>query len=190
MIAQDEYDWIYYRIYAQPKVENWYSLLLREVVNSFISKNEKLIESFFFFMYHHQYGVAPYDGKEAEEPQFEKGDEVWFIRLRVLVHKENLQELEEDLLTFIEKSKIAITKEKCKYDELADLGDRFGKERVKEVRNYLNSICILSLSLLEDERDAEYNEKIAGLIHLASNVLEYSTNVPCPRCGLTLILQP
>ena len=83
-------DWLYYRIYAKT-VENWYPNILREIVQPFISENEKQIESFFFFKYHMQYGIHE-DVEKTCEQKFKKGDWVSFIRLRVLTEEKNISD--------------------------------------------------------------------------------------------------
>ena len=146
-------DWLYYRIYAKPS-QDWYSNLLREVVRPFIQQNEKLIDSFFFFEYHHNYGVPPYEsGIEAKEPKFKKGDEVWFIPLRVLVEQENLEALDNSLINYMNNSKTILDKEKCTFDEKADLGGRFGETRRELVRKYLEYASRITLSLLDEPKD-------------------------------------
>jgi hypothetical protein len=174
-------DWLYYRIYAKPS-QGWYSNLLREVVRPFIQKNEKLIDSFFFFEYHHNYGVPPYDSEiEAKEPKFKKGDEVWFIRLRVLAEQENLKALDDNLIKYMDNSQTILDKEKCSFDEKADLGGRFGETRIELVRKYLEYASRITLSLLDERKDKAYFDKISGLIHLPSNMLEYA--IICQKCG-------
>lgn len=80
--------------------------------------------------------------------------------------------------------------EKCVYDELADIGDRFGRERVEIVRKYLEMACRVCLSLLEETRNANLINKINGLIHLPSNILEYQIRFPCPNCGAEIVFSP
>jgi hypothetical protein len=172
-------DWLYYRIYAKPSQE-WYFDLLTEIVRPFIQENEKIIDSFFFFKYHHPYGEPPYDGIEANQPKFKKGDEVWFIRLRVLTEQENLEDLEHSLIKYMKNSKTLLDKEKCAYDEKADLGGRFGEIRRELVRKYLEYASRITLSLLDEPKDQAYLEKLGGLIHLPSNMLGYA--VICPKC--------
>lgn len=174
-------DWLYYRIYARP-IQEWYHNLLKEIVRPLISENEQLIDSFFFFRYHHGYGVKPWDGIEAKEPKFKEGEEVWFIRLRVLTEEENLKALEEKLNGFIIRSPTALEFEPCIYNEKADLGERFGKSRVELVRKYLEYASRLTLSLLDEPKDEKYFEKLSGLIHLPSNMWMFAKNVKCPRC--------
>jgi hypothetical protein len=58
--------------------------------------------------------------------------------------------------------------EKCVYDVLADIGDRFGIGRVKTVTKYLEVTVRVCLSLLEETRDADHkhtqNPKLISLI--------------------------
>jgi len=178
-------DWIYYKIYAK-EVNDWYPRLLKEIVQPFISKNEEVIDSFFFLKYHLQYGVHETLEKACEQ-KFNIGDVVNFIRLRVLAKQENISNLEEKLLKLVRASPTVIETEKCKYDELADLGNRFGKQRVEKVRKYLEYTCRIRLSLLEEPRDFQ---KISGLIHLPSNILEYMVEIQCPKCGQKRLFQP
>ena len=186
----EEKDWIYYRIYSKPDLDDWYPRLLKEVVKPFVSQNEEYIDSFFFLKYHHHYAVRPYDEIETDDPMFRQGEIVWFIRFRVLTQKKNITNLEDELMTLIKKSPTVLANEKCKYNEIEDLGNRFGKQRVKEVRKYLEYACRLSLSLLGENRDQKYSEKISGLIHCPSNILEYHVMIPCPRCGQVIRFQP
>ena len=179
-------DWLYYRIYAKPS-QDWNHNLLMEVVRPFIQENEKLIGSFFFFKYHHNYGVPPYEsGMEAKQPKFRKGDEVWFIRLRVLAEQKNLRALDYSLTKYMDKSKTILDKEKCTFDEKADLGGKFGETRRELVRKYLEYASRITLSLLDETKDQEYLNKLGGLIHLPSNMLEYA--IICPKCGNTIPL--
>ncbi|MDH5770164.1 MAG: hypothetical protein OEZ25_02595 [Candidatus Bathyarchaeota archaeon] len=171
-------DWLYYRIYAEPH-QKWYHDLLEEVVKPFISENEKMIESFFFFHYHHPYGVKPWDEIEAHEPKFKQGEEVWFIRLRVLAEKSNLKTLEESLNKFIGTSKTAFEHEKCTYNEKGDLGGRFGEVRREFVRKYLEYASKIALSLLDEPRDQKYFEKVMGLMHLPANMFEFNILISC-----------
>ena len=179
--------WLYYRIYAKP-VKNWYNILLTEVVEPFVLKYDSLIESFFFFKYHHRYGVPPYDGLEAKVPKFNVGDEVWFIRFRLLLEEENLEELDESLNELMDISNIVIERELCEYDETRDLGGRFGESRQVLVRKYLEYASKITLSLLNEKKDDEYFKKISGLIHLPSNMLEYVLVSKCPQCGYEYII--
>lgn len=174
-------DWLYYRIYARP-VQEWYHNLLKEVVRPFISDNEDLIDSFFFFRYHHGYGVKPYDEIEAEEPKFKQGEEVWFIRLRVLAEKKNLKHLEESLNKYIDDSPTALEREPCTFNEKADLGGRFGETRLELVRKYLEYASRITLSLLDEPKDEEYFKKLSGIIHLPSNMLMFALIIDCPKC--------
>lgn len=179
-------DWLYYRIYAKP-FQDWYSNLLKEVVRPFIQKNEKLIDSFFFFQYHHKYGIPPYESEiEAKEQKFKKGDEVWFIRLRVLAEQENLKILNDSLNKYMDKSQTILDKEKCSYNEKADLGGRFGETRIELIHKYLEYASRITLSLLDEPKDKAYLEKISGLIHLPSNMLDYA--IICPKCGKVIQL--
>ena len=178
-------DWIYYKIYAK-EVNDWYPRLLKEIVQPFISKNEEVIESFFFFKYHFRYGIDEKVEKACEQ-KFKVGELVSFIRLRVLAEQENIENLEDGLLKLIEASPTVLETEKCKYDEMADLGNRFGKQRVEQVRKYLEYACRICLSLLEEPRDFQ---KISGLIHLPSNILEYIVELQCPKCGQKRPFQP
>jgi len=172
-------DWLYYRIYAKP-IEEWYHKLLKEIVKPFISKNEKIIYSFFFFHYQHPYGIKPWDEKiEAYEPKFKQGEYVCFIRLRVLAEQKNINTLEENLNRFIDTSPTAIEREKCPFDEKADLGGRFGEIRRILVRNYLEYASRLTLSLLDEPKDKEYYDKITGLIHLPANMLDFNITISC-----------
>jgi len=93
-------------------------------------------------------------------------------------------------LKLIEACQIVLEKEKCKYDEMADLGNRFGRERVELVRKYLEYACRISLSLLGELRDDDYFDKISGLIHLPSNILEYRVRLRCSQCGQEFDFQP
>lgn len=182
-------DWLYYRIYAKPSQE-WYYDLLREVVRPFILENDKLIDSFFFFYYNHLYGVPPYEGGiEAKEPKFKKGDEVWFIRLRVLAEQEHLKTLDDSLIKYIDNSTAALEKEKCIFDEKADLGSRFGETRRELVRKYLEYASRITLSLLDEPKDKTYYDKLSGLIHLPSNMLKYAIVVRCPKCKNEVTIQ-
>ncbi len=173
-------DWLYYRIYARPSQE-WYYDLLKEVVRLFIQENEKLIDSFFFLHYCHPYGVAPYDGIEAKEPKFKEGEEVMFIRLRVLSEQEYLKTLDDSLNKYIDNCIQAFEREKCIYDEKGDLGGRFGETRRELVRKYLEYASRITLSLLDEPKDKAHYEKIGGLIHLPSNMLE--DGIKCPYCN-------
>jgi len=152
-------------------------------VEPFVLKYDSLIESFFFFKYHHPYGVPPYDGLEAKEPKFNVGDEVWFIRFRLLSEEENLVELDTRLNELMDKSNLVIERELCVYDETRDLGGRFGESRQVLVRKYLEYSSRITLSLLNEKKDNEYYKKISGLIHLPSNMLEYALVSKCPQCG-------
>lgn len=181
-------DWLYYKIYAKP-INDWYPRLLKEVVQPFISNNEKSIDSFFFFKYRMQYGIHETLEKGCEQ-KFKVGEWVNFIRLRVLAQQEIISNLENELLKLIKASPTVLETEKCKYDEVADLGNRFGKQRVEKVRKYLEYACRISLSLLAEPRDANYFEKIGGLIHLPSNILEYRVKIRCPKCGHEISFQP
>lgn len=136
-----------------------------------------------------QYGIHESLEKECEQ-KFKVGDWVSFIRLRVLTEQENISNLESKLLKLIKASPTVLETEKCKYDEIGDLGNRFGKQRVEEVRKYLEHACRISLSLLEESRDADYYKKIGGLIHLPSNILEYGAKISCPKCGQEIIFHP
>jgi hypothetical protein len=183
-------DWLYYRIYAKP-VGNWYQDLLKEIVRPFISSNEKQIKSFFFLKYNLQYGIN--EGMENVCEQKMKaniGEWISFIRLRVLTEHENISDLEAKLLKLVKACQTVLEKEKCTYDEVADLGNRFGKERVEIVRKYLECACRVSLSLLEETRDENYFKKISGIIHLPSNILEYRVGIRCPNCGQVSDFQP
>ena len=181
--------WLYYKIYAK-EVNGWYQNLLREIVQPLISENEKAIESFFFFKYHFQYGI--HEGIESTcEQKFKKGDLVSFIRLRILAEEKDISELETKLLSFVKASPTVLETEKCVYDELADIGNRFGRERVEVVRKYLEMTCRVALSLLVETRDEDYfKNKISGLIHLPSNILEYRIGLRCPQCGKEFPFQP
>lgn len=139
-----------------------------------------LIDSFFFLKYHHQYATAPYDGIEAKEPKFKKGDEVWFIRLRVLAEQEHLSALDDSLIKYVDKSTTSREKEKCTYDEKADFGGRFGEPRRELVRKYLEYASRITLSLLDEPKDKKYYNNIGGLIHLPSNMLDCV--IKCPKC--------
>lgn len=183
-------EWLYYKIYAK-SIENWYQNLLREIVQPFVSENEKQIKSFFFFKYYFQYGIGEGIENTCEQKlKVNRGDEISFIRLRVLSEQENISDLETNLLKLIDGCQSVLEKEKCTYDEMADLGNRFGKERVEVVRKYLESACRVSLSLLGETRDENYFKKISGLIHLPSNVLEYRVIIPCSQCGQKFLFQP
>jgi hypothetical protein len=183
-------DWLYYKIYARP-IENWYQNLLREIVLPFISENEKQIESFFFLKYHFRFEIDEGIENTCEQRiRANRGDLISFIRFRVLTEQENILDLEEKLLKLIEACQTVLEKEKCTYDEMADLGNRFGKERFELVRKYLEYACRISLSLLEEQRDANYFNKISGLIHLPSNILEHRVRFPCPHCGQEVDFQP
>jgi len=174
-------DWLYYRIYVRPHFNDWYPRLLREVVQPFISKNEKSIDSFFFFMYHMQYGI--HEGLEKGcEHRFKVGEWVSFIRLRVWAEQENISNLEGELLKFIKMSPTVLETEKCTYNEKEDLGGRFGETRRELVRKYLEYASRITLSLLDEPRDEKYYDKIGGLIHLSSNMLNYCIVVTCPNC--------
>lgn len=175
-------DWLYYRIYAKP-VDDWYSKLLKEVVKPFVSENETMIDSFFFLHYHHPYGVKPYDNVEAKEPKFKVGDEVWFIRLRILAEKTDIPVLETNFKRIISKSQTVLEIEECSYNEKADLGVRFGEERRELVRKYLEYASRITLSLLDQPRNQEYQKKLSGLIHLPSNMLEFAVVIKCEKCG-------
>ena len=182
-------DWLYYKIYAK-EVKNWYQNLLKEIVHPLISENEKMIESFFFTKYHMQYGIHEKIEKTCEQ-KFKKGDLVSFIRLRVLAEKQNIPDLEKNLLNFVKASPTVLETEKCTYNELADLGNRFGIERVEIVRKYLESASKVALSLLVETRDENYfKNKISGLIHLPSNILEYRVGLRCPQCDKEFPFQP
>lgn len=176
-------DWLYYRIYARPSQE-WYFDLLREVVRPFIQENEKLIDSFFFFHYHHQYATPPYDGVEAKEPKFKKGEEVWFIRLRVLAEQNNLKTLDKSLNKYMDNSKIVSEREKCVYDEKGDLGGRFGETRRELVRKYLEYASRITLSLLDEPKDQSaraHHDRTAK-----RTVTLYMDERICPQCGRVL----
>ena len=182
--------WLYYKIYAKP-VENWYQDLLREIVQPFIAENEKAIESFFFFKYHFRYGIDEGIENTCEQKVTpNRGDLVSFVRLRVLSEQENIAELEATLLRRIDACQTVLEKEKCRYDEMADIGNRFGRERVEIVRKYLESACRVCLSLLNETRDGNYFNKISGLVHLPSNILEYRVRIPCPNCGAEIAFSP
>lgn len=181
-------DWLYYKIYAKD-VDEWYPCLLKEVVQPFISNNEKSIDSFFFFKYHMQYGIHEPLEKGCEQ-KFKVGDWVSFIRFRLLAEQKSIPNLESELLKLVKASSTVLATEKCKYDEIGDLGNRFGKQRVKEVRKYLEYACRISLSLLGEPRDKNYFDKISGLIHLPSNILEYRVKILCPKCGHEITFQP
>lgn len=124
------------------------------------------------------------------EQKFKVGEWVSFIRLRVLAEQKNISNLEGELLKLIKMSPTVLETEKCKYDEVADIGNRFGKKRVKLVRKYLEYACRISLSLLKESRDNEYYNKIGGLVHLPSNIFEYRVAIPCPKCGYRIPFQP
>ena len=183
-------EWLYYRIYAKP-VENWYGSLLREIVQPFIAGNDGQIKSFFFLKYYFRYGIDEGIENTCEQRlRVNREDWISFIRFRVLTDEENIADLEEKLLKLIEACQTVLEKEKCTYDEMADLGNRFGKERFESVRKYLEYACRISLSLLEEQRDGKYFDKISGLIHLPSNILEYRVRFPCPHCGQEVDFQP
>lgn len=183
-------DWLYYKIYAK-SVENWYPNLLMEIVQPFISENEKQIESFFFLKYRFQYGIGEGIENTCEQKlKANRGDWISFIRFRVFSEQENIADLEAKLLKLVEACQTVLEKEKCKYDELADLGNRFGKERVKLVRKYLEYASRISLSLLGEPKDGNYFNKISGLIHLPSNILEYRVRLRCSQCGHEFDFQP
>ena len=182
--------WLYYRIYAKA-VDKWYQNLLREIVQPFVSENEKLIESFFFFKYHFRYGIDEGIENTCEQKLIpNRGDLISFIRLRVLSEQENISDLETRLLRRIDACQTVLEREKCSYDEMADIGDRFGRERVEIVRKHLEMACRVCLSLLEETRDVNYINKISGLIHLPSNILEYQARFPCPNCGAEITFSP
>lgn len=101
-----------------------------------------------------------------------------------------ISDLETRLLKLINACQTVLEKEKCVYDDMADLGNRFGKERVEVVRKYLESACRVALSLLGETRDDNYFGKISGLIHLPSNILEYRIGLRCPQCGKEFPFQP
>lgn len=174
-------DWLYYKIYAKD-IADWYPLLLEEIVQPFISNNEKFIGNFFFFKYYFEYGVHETLEKTCEQ-KFNVGEFVRFIRLRVLTEQENISNLESELLKLIKASPTILETEKCEYDVVGDLGNRFGKQRIEEVEKYLEYACRISLSLLGEARDKKYFDKICGLIHLPSNILEYRVKIQCPNCG-------
>lgn len=183
-------EWLYYRIYAKP-VENWYQNLLREIVQPFIFDNEKKIKSFFFLKYHFRYGIDEGIENTCEQKmKVNRGDLISFIRLRVLTEQENIPDLEAKLLKHTEACQTVLEKEKCEYNEIADLGNRFGKERFELVRKYLEYACRISLSLLQEPRDLNYINKIGGLIHLPSNILEYKVRLQCSNCGREMDFQP
>lgn len=174
-------DWLYYRIYAKPRPNlDWYDLL-KEVVRPFISENDKLIESFFFLCYQMRYGIDEGLEKGCEQ-KFEVGEWVRFIRLRVLAEQENLKTLDERLNKSMDETPTVIEREKCTYDEKEDLGGRFGETRRELVRKYLEYASRITLSLLDEPQDDKYYEKICGLIHLPSNMLNYRIVVTCPNC--------
>ena len=189
MEIEESKDWIYYRIYAKP-VDDWYPQLLKEVVKPFVTQYEESIDDFFFFKYQHPYAVRPYDEIETDEPMFREGELVRFIRFRVSVYEKNIKNLEKKLLAIIKNSSTVLANEKCKYNEVADLGNRFGKQRVKEVRKYLEHACRLKLSMLDEEIDLKHFEKICGFIHLTSNILEYQVIVQCSNCSQPFPFQP
>ena len=60
----------------------------------------------------------------------------------------------------------------------------------RALRKYLEYACRLSLSLLGENRDQKYSEKISGLIHCPSNILEYQAMISCPRCGQVITFKP
>lgn len=131
-------EWLYYKIYAKPD-ENWYQNLLKEIVRPFVSDNENQIKSFFFFKYHFRYGVDEGIENTCEQKmKANKGDLISFIRFRVLADQGNIAELEAKLLKLVEVCPTVLEREKCKYDELADLGSRFGKERFDWLESILN----------------------------------------------------
>jgi hypothetical protein len=178
-------DWLYYRIYAKPNLDDWYPRLLREVVQPFISKNEKSVDSFFFFWYRMQYGI--HEGLEKGcEQKFEVGEWVSFIRFRVLAERENISNLEGELLKFIKMSPTVLETEKCTYNEKGDLGGRFGETRRELVRKYLEYASRITLSLLAELKDDKYYDNIGGLIHLPSNMLNYV--IECPKCKIPILL--
>jgi hypothetical protein len=172
--------WLYYRIYAKPN-DNWYQDLLREIVRHFVSDYQSQIKSFFFFKYHFRYGIDEKLETTCEQ-KFKVGDVVDFIRLRELAEQKDISNLENELLKRAKASKTVSEMERCRYDELTDIGDRFGRQRVEIVRKYLEQACRISLSLLDEPRDASYIDKISGLIHLPSNILEYGVTLRCPNC--------
>lgn len=183
-------EWLYYKIYAK-SVENWYQNLLREIVHPFVSENEKQIKSFFFLKYHFPYGIGEGIENTCEQKlKVNKGNLISFVRFRILTEKEDISDLEAKLLKLIEACQTVLEKEKCKYDDIVDLGNRFGKERVEIVRKYLESACRVSLSLLGEQKNDNYLNKISGLIHLPSNILEYRVGLKCSRCGQEFLFQP
>lgn len=183
-------EWLYYKIYAKSD-KNWYHILLREIIRPFVSDNENQIKSFFFLKYHFRYGVNEGIENTCEQKmKANKGNLISFVRFRVLADQGNISELEAKLLKLVETCPTVLEKEKCKYDEMADLGNRFGKERFELVRKYLEYACRISLSLLEEQRDGNYFDKISGLVHLPSNILEYRVRFPCSHCGQEVEFQP
>ena len=166
--------WLYYRIFARD-VNNWYYKLLNELVKPFVSKNGSLIEKFFFF----HYGPCPYNLEPGSELKFKEGDIVRYVRFRARVKDENFQQVEQDLLDHIARSQTTIEKEKATFNETADLGNRFGQQRLQLVINYLDSFARMILSLLTDQNQLENTDKPYSTIHLLHNMMGDTINVAC-----------
>ena len=160
-------EWLYYRIFADPSDQLWYYKLLTQVVKPFIDENESFIERFFFFHY-----FPRYESDDECESKFTTGDEVAFIRLRILAKRTELQRLESSLLYFIRSSSAVTQTERCKsYDVNGDVGNRFGTNRVTRVVDFLDAASRLSLALLEGEQG--FSPKVHNAVHLICNMMNF-----------------
>ncbi len=169
--------WLYYKIYAEDTA-NWYYRILNEVIKPFAQQNQQLIDKFFFFHYQEAYA---HEG--TDEPKFEVGAPVRYVRLRARAREEDIDALERSLLELTKGSQTTVETEKLEYDFNADLGNRFGLQRTELAVSYLDAFSRMVLSLLTNSNQLENGAKPYSAVHLIHNMIGSQIPVACANCG-------
>ena len=168
--------WLYYRIFGNPNEKGWYYGIINHVMAPLLEKEQQKIRKFFFLHY-----FPVYEEEECEN-RFDSDGPVAYVRLRVLVEKEDEESVTSELEALIENAKrkgVVLGSERCQYDLDKDLGARFGKSRTGIIVDYLYAASRLMIELVRNQKGHVEIQKVVDAIHLSANTLDFQ----CAGCG-------